>query len=309
MRLLVMGAGGTGGYFGGKLARAGVDVTFVARGAHAEAIRRHGLTVRSATDGTWTVRAPVVADPAGLPPADLVLFCVKTFDTEAAARLIRPAVGAETGVLSIQNGVDAVDTLGRLLGPAHVMAGAAQVFATIAEPGVIVHTAAGRILFGELDGADSARSRAFEAACGAAGIPVERTPDVRRTLWEKYVMIVAHAGTTALTRCPVGVIRRVPETRGLYRTLLEEMTRLARAAGMDVAADYPDRVMGFLDAQPPGTLSSLHHDLAHGRRLELESLHGHAARLGERLGVPVPAVATVYAALKPYVDGPPAPAA
>jgi 2-dehydropantoate 2-reductase len=306
MRIVVMGSGGTGGYFGAKLARAGEDVTFVARGKHLEAIRARGLRVRSAIDGEWTVTAPAVERLDGLAPADLVLFCVKAFDTEAAAKAIRPVVGPDTGVLSIQNGVDNEDALARILGPGHVLGGAAQVFTTIEAPGVIVHTVLGRIVFGEMDGRDTTRARAFLDACRRASIPAEISGDIMRTLWEKYVMIVAHSGMTAVTRCPAGVIRALPASRLMYRLLLEEMVGLAQAAGADVESAVVDAVMGILDSQPGGFYSSLHHDLTHGKRLELETLQGHAVRLGERYGVPTPTLFAVYAALRPYLDGPPA---
>jgi len=306
MRIVVMGSGGTGGYFGAKLARAGEDVTFVARGKHLEAIRALGLRVRSAIDGEWTVTAPAVERLDGLAPADLVLFCVKAFDTEAAAKAIRPVVGPDTGVLSIQNGVDNEDALARILGPGHVLGGAAQVFTTIEAPGVIVHTVLGRIVFGEMDGRDTPRARAFLDACRRASIPAEISGDIMRTLWEKYVMIVAHSGMTAVTRCPAGVIRALPASRRMYRLLLEEMVGLARAAGAGVEGAVVDAVMSILDSQPGGFYSSLHHDLTHGKRLELETLQGHAVRLGERYGVPTPTLFAVYAALRPYLDGPPA---
>jgi 2-dehydropantoate 2-reductase len=303
MRIVVMGAGGTGGYFGAKLARAGEDVTVVARGAHLEAIRARGLSVRSAVDGDWTVQVPAVERLDGAPAADLVLFCVKSYDTEAAAEAIRPAVGPTTGVLSIQNGVDNEDKLARLLGPGHVLGGVALIFATIQEPGVISHALLGRILFGEMAGQESHRARAFLAACQRASIPAEVVPDVRRALWEKYVYLTAQAGMTALSRSPAGIIRQIPETRRMYRLLLEEMAALAQAEGVRLGSDAVDRYMAQLDAVGANAYSSLHHDLTHGRRLEVEAIHGHAVRLGERHGVPTPTVFAVYAALKPHADG------
>src|SRR5215831_19700768 len=173
MRIVVMGSGGTGGYFGAKLARSGEEVTFVARGAHLDAIRQSGLCIRSAIEGEWTVHAPATDQLEGHTPADLVLFCVKSFDTESAAETIRPIIGPDTGVLSIQNGVDNEAKLARILGAEHVMGGVAQVFATIESPGIARHSLLGRILFGEMDGADSERSRAFLAACERASIPAE----------------------------------------------------------------------------------------------------------------------------------------
>lgn len=305
MRIVVMGAGGTGGYFGARLARAGEDVTFVARGAHLAAIRQHGLRVRSAIDGEWVVRAPALEHLDGYGVADLVLFCVKSFDTERAAEVIRPAVGPGTGVLSIQNGVDNEDKLAALLGREHVMGGAAQVFATIESPGVIRHVLLGRIAFGEMDGRDSERARAFLAACERASIPAEISPDVGRTLWEKYCYLTTHSGMTALTRCPAGVIRAIPETREMYRRLLDEMAAVAAAAGVRLAPDFSEQCMALLDTLGPGAYSSLHHDLVSGHRLELEALQGHAVRLGRQHGIATPMLAAVYAGLRPHREGPP----
>jgi len=305
MRIVVMGSGGTGGFFGAKLARAGEDVTFVARGAHLEAIRTRGLRVKSAPDGEWVVKAPAVDELGGLAPADLVLFCVKSFDTESAGRAIMPVLGPDTGVLSIQNGVDNEEKLEDIVGKGRVLGGIAQVFATIESPGVIRHTLLGRIQFGEMDGRESPRARAFFEACGRAQIPCELSKDVLRTLWGKYVYLVAHAGMTALTRCPAGIIWALPETRRLYRLLLEEMSALARAAGADLGPGIVDTCLGYLDALGAGGYSSLHYDLMHGKRLEIDTLQGHAVRLGERYGIPTPTLFAVYAALRPYLDGPP----
>jgi 2-dehydropantoate 2-reductase len=183
MRIVVMGSGGTGGYFGAKLARAGENVTFVARGAHLAALRSNGLRIKSAVEGEWTARAPAVERLDGLPPADLVLFCVKSFDTEEAAALIRPVVGPETGVLSIQNGVDNEEKLGRALGAGHVLGGAVRVFATIEAPGVITHTFGGHLTFGEMDGRLTERARAFLASCQKAGVPPALGPDHGRASW------------------------------------------------------------------------------------------------------------------------------
>jgi 2-dehydropantoate 2-reductase len=303
MRIVVMGSGGTGGFFGAKLARAEEDVIFVARGAHLEAIRTRGLRVKSAPEGEWVVKAPAVDRLDGLPPADLVLFCVKSFDTESAGRAIMPVLGPDTGVLSIQNGVDNEEKLEHIVGKGRVLGGIAQVFATIESPGVIQHTLLGRIQFGEMDGRESPRARSFLEACGRAQIPCELSQDVLRTLWGKYVYLVAHAGMTALTRCPAGVIRALPETRRLYRLLLEEMAALARASGADLGPGIVDTCMGYLDALGANGYSSLYHDLTHGKRLEIDALHGHAVRLGERYGIPTPMLFAVYAALRPYLDG------
>ena len=306
MRIVVMGSGGTGGYFGAKLACAGENVTFVARGAHLESIRAQGLRVRSAVDGEWVVNAPAVEKLEGQPAADMVLFCVKSFDTEAAAAVIKPVVGPETGVLSIQNGVDNEDKLVGILGEGHVLGGMAQVFATIESPGVIRHVQLGRIVFGEMNGRDTPRARAFLSACQRAAIPAEISERVVQTLWQKYVMLTAHAGMTAVTRSPAGVVRSLPETRLMYRRLLEEMLAIARAAGIALDEGYIEQSFKMLDGMAENFGSSLQYDLSQGKRLELEALHGHAVRLGERYGVPTPTLFAVYAALLPYLEGPPA---
>jgi 2-dehydropantoate 2-reductase len=306
MRIVVMGSGGTGGYFGAKLARAGEDVTFVARGAHLAAIAASGLRIRSASEWEWVVRAPAVERLDGLPPADLVLFCVKSFDTEEAAALIRPVIGPHTGVLSIQNGVDNEQTLARVLGPGHVLGGAVRVFATIEAPGIIRHTFGGHMTFGEMDGRETDRARAFLAACRKAEIPTELVPDVERALWDKYVFLTTHAGVTAITRCPAGVVRALPEVRELYRRIGAEIVAVGRAAGAPVDDGQLAQGLKMLDAVAPTASSSLHHDLTHGKRLELEALHGHVLRLAERHGVAAPTVFAIYAALRPYRDGAPA---
>jgi len=306
MRIVIMGSGGTGGYFGAKLARAGEAVTFVARGAHLAALRANGLRIKSAVEGDWTVRAAAVDRLDGAPPADLVLFCVKSFDTEEAARLIRPVVGPATGVLSIQNGVDNEEKLAQVLGAGHVLGGAVRVFATIEAPGVIAHAFGGHLAFGEMDGRETERARAFLAACRKASIPAELVPDVTRALWEKYVFLTTHAGVTALTRCPAGILRAVPEVRELYRRTVTEILTIGRAAGVPVDDGVLEQGMKFLDTVAPNAYSSLHHDLVTGKRLELEALHGHAVRLAERHGVAAPTVFAVYAALRPYRDGAPA---
>jgi 2-dehydropantoate 2-reductase len=303
MHIVVMGAGGVGGYFGAKLARAGETVTLVARGEHLTAIQRQGLCVRSAIEGEFVVRPAAVEDVGGLPAADVVLFCVKSFDTETAAELIRPVVGPDTAVLSLQNGVDNEDTLDALLGPGHALGGVAQVFAAIDGPGVIAHHFLGRIIFGELDGPRTPRTERLGEAFARAGIDAQLSMNIRRALWEKYVLICAVAGMTALTRCPMGVIRETPECRQMLRSIVEEGAALAVAAKAGLPADIVDQVMKAAGAIAPGNFSSLYHDLSRGKRLELEALHGHAVRLGERLGVITPAIAAVYAALKPHAAG------
>jgi 2-dehydropantoate 2-reductase len=301
--IVVVGAGGVGGYFGAKLVRAGQAVTFLGRGAHLDAMRRAGLRVRSAIEGEWTVRVDAVDTLRGRPPADVAILAVKSFDTEAALAALEPVVGPSTAVLTLQNGIDNVDKIDGALGPGHALGGAAYVFAGIDAPGVIVHRALGRVALGELDGQVSARARAVHAALTGAQIPAELSTDIRRVMWEKYIYICAQAGTTAVTRASIGVIRQTPETWRLFRTILEELTALATAAGIAVGADVVERALITASQLAPEATSSLANDLAQGRRLELEALHGHAVTLADKLGVPTPALGAVYAALKPHVGG------
>jgi 2-dehydropantoate 2-reductase len=305
MRIVVVGSGGVGGYFGAKLARAGEEVTFVARGAHLQAIRERGLRIRSAAEGEWCVKAPAVATLDGHAPADLVLFCVKSYDTEEAARLVRPAVGPLTGILSLQNGVDNEERLERVLGAGHVMGGVTWVFSKIEAPGVIAHQQTGRIVFGEMNGTPSVRATAFAEACRRASIQAEMAPDIRGMLWQKYVFLTAFAGATALTRLPARYLRDVPEVHRLWRLQLEELLALAEAERVGLDPGVMDRSIKYLDGLAPTNYSSLYHDLVQGKRLELDALHGHAVNLSERHRVPTPTLFAVYAALRPYRDGVP----
>lgn len=303
MRLVIVGAGGTGGYFGAKLAKAGEDVTFLARGAHLKAIREHGIRIRSAVEGEWQIPVRAVETLNGQPPADLVLFCVKSFDTESAAELVKPVIGPSTGVLSIQNGVDNEEEIARILGAGHVMGGIAYVFSNIETPGVIAHHQFGRIVFGEMDGAISSRGSAFADACRRAAIPAEMVTDIRKTLWRKYLSIAPIAGATALTRLPVKFIREIPETHRLWQMQVEELLTLASHENVGLEPDIMERCTKFLESLAPTNYSSLYQDLAQGKRLELDAMHGYAVTLGMRHAIPTPAMFLVYAALKPYIGG------
>jgi 2-dehydropantoate 2-reductase len=302
MRLVVMGAGGVGGYFGARLARAGTPVTLIARGAHLAAIRREGLRVRSHSEGEFVVPVEATDVPVG-PPADVILFCVKSFDTRAAAALLRPMVGPATAVVSLQNGVDNPAIIDDVLGRGHAVGGAAYVFAGIEAPGVVGHRFGGRLAFGELDGPVRPAVAGLKAVLDGAGVPADVVADVRRVMWEKYLLICAQAGLTAVTRSPIGVVRDTPEAWRLYRLVLEELAAVARAAGVVLSPDVVSATLAAATALDGRARSSLHDDLTAGRRLELEALHGHAVRLGERLSVPTPTVFAIYAALKPHAAG------
>ncbi len=230
MRIVVVGVGGTGGYFGGLLVRAGEDVTFLARGRQLEALRTHGLTVKSRLAGTFTLPVHATSDPQEIGVVDLVLFCVKTYDTEAASAGIGHFIGPETVVLPIQNGIDAAERLGREVGAQHIVGGVAYVTSQIESPGVIAQIAgAGSIELGELAGGQSERTRRVQQVLRHAGISAQLPPDIQVTLWEKFLFICAFSGVTALTRLPLGQVFAYQETRDLLKAVLKEGEALARA--------------------------------------------------------------------------------
>jgi 2-dehydropantoate 2-reductase len=300
MRIAVMGSGGIGGYFGGRLAQAGEPVTFIARGAHLRAIREQGLQVRSVA-GDFHVRPPATDDPSSLGPVDLVLFAVKSYDTEAAGRACRPLLGAGTGVLCLQNGVDNEERLTEILGAKHVLAGVVHVLSTISAPGVITQIAGPRtIRFAELDGRLTPRCEQVLEVLTKAGIAATLSPDIQVDLWAKFLFIAAHGGVTALTRLGVGEILGCPETAAFYRAVMEEVASVARARGVALPADAVEKALAFARALDPGMRSSLAHDLEQGRRLEIEALPGAVVRYGREAGVPTPFNLAIYAALKPY---------
>lgn len=300
MKIAVYGTGGVGGYFGGRLAQAGTDVHFIARGAHLQALRENGLRVLSVR-GDFSVTVQATEDPDHIGPVDYVLFCVKSFDTEESARRLRPLLLPETAVVSLQNGVDNEEKIARKVGWEHVMGGAAYIFSTIAEPGVIDHTAGpGRVVFGEWDGSKSTRAETLLALFQDAGVDAELSATIQAVLWSKFAFICAQAGMTATVRLPIGDIRTVPEARELFRRIVEEVITLAAASGVELPADTVDRHMSFADGLESGGFSSLHHDLTHGRRMELETLHGTVVRLAKERGVATPMSEAIYAILRPW---------
>ncbi len=295
-----MGSGGIGGYYGGKLAAAGEDVTFIARGAHLEAIRRHGLQVKSVA-GDFHVRPKATDDPATIGPVDLVLFCVKGYDTEAAAQQICPLIGIETAVLCLQNGVDNEEKLARILGKAHVVGGVVHILSTISAPGIISQVAGPRTLkCGEMDGGLSSRTTHIADVFVRAGVRAEASADILVDLWEKFLFICAQGGVTALARLGIGEILGCPETARFYRAVMGEIAAVGRAKGVALPADAVDRAIAFAGTLQPGMRSSLAHDLEHGNRLEIDALMGAVARYGAEVGVPTPLNAAIYACLLPH---------
>jgi 2-dehydropantoate 2-reductase len=309
MRIAVIGAGGTGGYFGGLLALTGEQVTIVARGASLDAIRSAGLTIHSDTGGTFVVTVPVTGDPRTIGEADLVLFCVKSYATAEAAELLPPLIGAETSVLSVQNGIDSAERIGRVIGQAPMLGAIAHVSAVVKSPGVIVQTGTlRRIVVGEFDGRDTPRARRIVETLRRAGIDSEMRPDIQVALWEKFIFICAMSGVTAMTRLPIGRIMACPESRTLMRGTLAEVEAVAHARGIAVASDYGDRMLAYMEGLHPAIRGSMAHDLAVGGRLELSTLNGTVVRLGKAHGIPTPLNGAIYAVLRPYEDRSIAPA-
>lgn len=301
-----MGAGGMGGYLGAKLAATGQDVSFIARGAHLRALRESGLRV----SGAETVHVPRVQatdDPREIGAVELVLFCVKLYDTDVAAAALEPLVGPNTCVLTVQNGIENAARIARVIGPGRVLAGAAYFPANIASPGEIAYRGciAGKpqLVFGEPDGGASARAEAIARAFHAAGVSVQVCASTELMLWEKFCLVVATSATTALARQPIGVVRTDPDLRWMLAEAVAEAARVGRRAGVALPADLEAQVLRAIDANPPHGKASQLIDLERGRRLELDGLSGAVLRLGREFGEPTPVHATVYAALKPYIDG------
>ena len=307
MKIAVMGSGGVGGFYGGRLAHAGYDVTFVARGAHLKAMRENGLLIENEAQGNIHVKnVKVTDDPASIGPVDLVILAVKLWDTEAAARALKPIVGPRTGVLSLQNGVIKDDILRREFGAEALMGGVAYVGTHIARPGVILQTGTlQRLLFGEYDRRRSERAEQFLQALLKAGIQAELSDDIRRTLWEKYVFLVGLSSTTATMRSPIGPIRDNPQTRAFLLDIMKETVAVGRALGVDLPEDYAEQRLQFADSVAPAMDSSLHHDLQHGNRLEVEWLAGGVVQLGKEAGVPTPLNRAVWDVLALHASGKP----
>lgn len=304
MKIAIMGSGGVGGYFGARLAQAGCDVAFIARGAHRAAMREHGLIVESELGDIHLPRVRVTDDPSTLEPVDLVLFSVKLWDTEAAAGSIAALFGPHTGIVSFQNGVQKDDILRRLCGEKAVMGGVAYIATTIGRPGVIKHTGAmQRLIFGEYDGGRSARAEALLEACRRGGINAELSSDIRREIWEKFVFLVGLSATTTTMRAPIGAIREHPQTRAFLLDVMQEVVAVGRAHGVALAADYAEKRLAFCDGLPESMTSSMHHDLNGGKPLELAWLSGGVVELGEAAGVPTPANRAVRDILALHAQG------
>ena len=298
MKIMVMGSGGLGGYFGGLLAKSGQEVGFVARGEHLWALRERGLRVQS-VHGDFELREVRAAEsPAELGPAELVLFCVKTFDTESAARQLRGALAPDAAVLTLQNGLGNAEKIDEILGVGTAMPGAAHIESATGEPGLIVQSSPRRrITFGESDGRRSERAERILAALEAAEIEAILSEDVRRVIWEKFIFITAMAGLTSLTRRTLGEVLGFEPTRALFRGALEEGAALATAEGVGLPESVVQGVEQTAATMAPAMRSSMQKDLERGRKMEIEALNGIIVHLGRQYGIPTPVNSVIYAVL------------
>jgi 2-dehydropantoate 2-reductase len=307
MRIAVVGAGGVGGYFGARLAAAGDEVTFVARGRHLEAIRAGGLAVRSPLGDLRVEPEAVVPAIADVKAADLVLVAVKLWDTEEVARQLRPLAEDGAAVVSLQNGVQKDDVLRAALPAQSVMGGVCYISASIREPGVVAHhSPLQKLVFGEYGAAGSERAAAFLERCTAAGIEAEVSPDIERVIWEKFVFLVGLSATTSAVRQPIGVVRGTPGSRALLHDVMSEAAAVGRARGVALDPGLADERLAYCDTLPARMTASMYTDLVRGNRLELAWLSGAVADLGAGLGVATPRNRAVADILSPYADGAPA---
>lgn len=300
MKFAMMGSGGVGGYFGGRLAAAGHDVIFIARGEHLRAIRSSGLHIKSELGDVTVHPAQATDDTATVGLVDCIIMGVKLWDTEAAGQSARPMVGPETTVVSLQNGVESEDILADIVGREHIIGGVAFIASSIGRPGVVQHLGTmQRIVIGELFGGSSRRVEAIHGALVDAGITAEISHNIERTIWEKFVFLIGLSATTTLMRTTIGPVREDPDGRAFLLDAMREVVAVARARGIALPAGYAEDRLAFADGLPGDMTSSMHHDLNRGNPLEVEWLSGAVTRLGDERGVPVPVNHTVYAALKP----------
>lgn len=300
MRIAAMAAGAVGGYFGARMAAAGHDVFFIARGAHRDAIAKNGLKIESVHGDLHLPKPNVTDDPSKVGPVDIVLFAVKLWDTETAASAARPLLGPNSRLITFQNGVDSVDRISSVVGAERTVGGAAYIATTIASPGVIKHTSQfATIRFGRADKHPDNTLNAFVEAGKAAKLDIALSADIDRELWQKFIFLTAMAGSTAALRSPIGPIAADPELRGFFRNLMEEAFAVGKAKGVALDPAYLDERMNFLTNKvEPGMKASMAHDLERGNRLELDWLAGKVRALGREFGIPTPASDTVYTVLK-----------
>ena len=284
-----MGSGGVGGVFGARLAKGGADVTFIARGAHLEAMRKNGLRIDGGKAPMALPKVNATDDPSSIGQVDMILFAVKLWDTESAARSVLSSIGPETGLISFQNGVQKDDMLRPIIGDAALLGGTSYVSAAITAPGVITQTGAiEKLTFGEFDGRRSQRLEDFHRACLAGGIDASIHTDISLEIWQKFVFLVGLSGATTAMRARIGAIRENPVAREFLIGLMREVVAVGRARGIKLAEDFVGQRIGMVDNLAPDTIASMYHDLQGGKPLELPWLSGGVVDLGAAVGVPTP---------------------
>ena len=303
MKIAVMGAGAIGGYVGARLAAAGAEVTFIARGRHLAAIRQRGLEVRSPLGDVQVDAATATDDPAAVGEVEVVLLGTKLYDVEPAASAIAPMLGAETAVVCLQNGVDATDIVARLYGRGRVMGGVVMINAEITAPGIIRHNALNRLTVGELDGRSTARLERFVARATGAGIETAASRDIRLEIWRKFLLLAPMSALSALTRLELARIRQQEETWQLAEQGMREVVAVANAEGVELTEEDVQRTLAFVQGMPPTWKASLAVDLEQRNRLEVDWLAGAVCRLGRAAGIPTPFHEVALGALKPHAAG------
>lgn len=300
MKIAIYGAGGVGGYFGGRLAQAGEEVTFIARGENLRALQTQGLRVESPLGDFTLPKVNATSDPAQVGVVDFVLVAVKAWQVPEIAPTIRPMLAAQSGVIWLGNGVDAPQQLAAALGWEHVLGGLTRISVTLAAPGYVRHLGIEPyIAFGELDGRPSPRVEALRQACQRAGLKVETPTDIQAAMWEKFVFIASISGVGAVARAPAGVLRSVPETRGMLEQAIQEVVAVARARKVRLGEDLAERTLAFIDSMAPHVIASMQRDIMEGRPSELGAQNGAVVRMGAESGVPTPTHAFIYASLLP----------
>jgi 2-dehydropantoate 2-reductase len=300
MKFVIMGTGGIGGYFGGMLSRTGQDVTFIARGTHLQAIREKGLIIKSVHGDFKVFPAKATASPSEAGIADVIIFATKTYQTDEAALLIKPLIGPDTVVISLQNGIDSADRIGAAVGMEHMLGGTTWCSVAIEAPGVIgQYSQFRRIALGEFNGRTTSRLQAIYNALISAGFTVELSDNILKILWTKFVFIAPVMLMGSLTRMTFGDYRDVPEARAVLVEAINEVTALAKASGVILDADVAAKTLAFIDSGEPGIKPSMQRDVESGKPSELESMIGVAVRLGIKYNVPTPVMRFAYAMLKP----------
>jgi len=303
MKIAIFGSGGVGGYFGGRLAAAGEDVTFLARGAHLTAMQKEGLHIASPLGDLHLPSVQATDRPQAIGPVDVVLFTVKLYDVDASAATLSPLIGPDTVVITLQNGVDAMDMVAKHVGADHVAGGAAYIVVVIDKPGHLRHTAAQQLVFGERDSRRSDRLVAFEQAGIRAGFQAKASTDVQSLLWTKFVRLATWSGMTTATRSPMGVVRDTPETYDMMIAAIEEAIAVGTAKGVKFPPDLMESTINQIKTFPAASKSSMLEDFERGRRLELPWLSGAVVRIGKEVGVPTPIHQFITTILTPFVNG------